>query len=611
MVSTDESFSNTWIGERAKGIVWLCVDARSFLRRRPWHPVVYRAILWLQCESHSHQWNQRHTGLPPLPQREEARLMFQISTRFQRGRFVRLNWLTRRNFLSVHSKVACSNVGLPNYMTSRQPFALLAIFFGQASSMQSAFFPFDLLVWSWLFQCKHQKINCWFSIVSSQKIGHSGRHSPIGQLLKVHCSTSDEVNQYWCSCDNGVVEWVSRYNRQTGFVPMERQCIDGIVDVHISCAGFFVWNVDISISNALFSYVLSIWQNSLCVIWYLWDILKVLRVRVFCRWGSFDHKGLFLEYFGGYLMVVFGWPRSMWWRSWRCRCFVVIWKFFCWVHFGRHRLQRRVIWMYCWRFFVHSGSACFSVGIRSVLKMFAKKSAGKNRGCRESGKRVGRGVATQSRARFAASKQHSAFARHDGSESDQGGTDRRLVGSWRDVRSSTFGWWRSWRGATAVRGRRTISARALCGGCWWESWVFKTARMPVRRRCFLLTSSQKCRSICKLVETTWWDDFSGSMQEQSWLNSTNGLRKFIEVDKHQAGRSEHEAGMQRAFIETWRMLSGELGSSGFLTRSCLFWVEKEGKRSFRHSCWGDTVVRRSSVGLVIWFGWRIATTPPS
>ena len=23
---------------------------------------------------------------------------------------------------------------------------------------------------------------------------------------------------------------------------------------------------------------------------------------------------------------------------------------FCWVHFGRHRLQRRVIWMYCWSF---------------------------------------------------------------------------------------------------------------------------------------------------------------------------------------------------------------------------------------------------------------------
>ena len=42
-----------------------------------------------------------------------------------------------------------------------------------------------------------------------------------GQLLKVHCSTSDEVDQYWCSCDNGVVEWVNRYNRQTGFVPME------------------------------------------------------------------------------------------------------------------------------------------------------------------------------------------------------------------------------------------------------------------------------------------------------------------------------------------------------------------------------------------------------
>ena len=74
-----------------RDFVVLCRCALFFLRRRPWHPVVYRAILWLQCESHSHQWNQRHTRLPPLPHREEARIMFQISTRFQRGRFVRLN----------------------------------------------------------------------------------------------------------------------------------------------------------------------------------------------------------------------------------------------------------------------------------------------------------------------------------------------------------------------------------------------------------------------------------------------------------------------------------------------------------------------------------------
>ena len=95
--------------------------------------------------------------------------------------------LTRRDFLEVHSTVAGSNFGFPNYMTSRQPFVPLAIFFGQASSMQSALFPTDLLVWSWLFQCEHQKINCLFFNCFISEVRVFRQTFADGQLMKVHC----------------------------------------------------------------------------------------------------------------------------------------------------------------------------------------------------------------------------------------------------------------------------------------------------------------------------------------------------------------------------------------------------------------------------------------
>ena len=48
----------------------------------------------------------------------------------------------------------------------------------------------------------------------------------------------------------------------------------------------------------------------------------------------------------------------------------------------------------------------------------------------------------------------------------------------------------------------------------------------------------------------WWRPFGGtrffgSLQEHSWLNSTNGLRKFFDVYRHQAGESWRCGGVQR------------------------------------------------------------------
>ena len=57
---------------------------------------------------------------------------------------------------------------------------------------------------------------------------------------------------------------------------------------------------------------------------------------------------------------------------------------------------------------------------------------------------------------------------------------------------------------------------------------------------FLADVPPKCRTVCKLVETTWWDAIF-----RSRLNSTNGLRKFIEMNKHQAGESWRCGGVQR------------------------------------------------------------------
>ena len=144
----------------------------------------------------------------------------------------------------------------------------------------------------------------------------------------------------------------------------------------------------------------------------------------------------------------------MWWRSWGWWCFVVFESFFG-GPFGGRRSRQKVIWMYYWFIFLEDvrEQICWRKPLRH--RVWAK---------------VGRGVTTQSRVRFVASKQVSAFARHDGARKRSRRDRPTIVRSWRDVRSSTFGWWRSWRRAITLRGR-TITARALCGVCWREAKI--------------------------------------------------------------------------------------------------------------------------------------------
>ena len=164
-------------------------------------------------------------------------------------------------------------------------------------------------------------------------------------------------------------------------------------------------------------------------------------------------------------------------------------------------------------FFVHSGSACFSVGIRSVLKMFAKKSAGKNRGCRESGQRWAEasphkaGLAllqvsnTLHLTDMMVRKAIKAGPTDDWSEL----TRREELNVWMmaELKGSHY------RTRQEDDQRQSVVRRVLV-----RVLSLQDGTDASEAKVFLVDVQPKCRSICKLVETTWWDDFSGACRSK-------------------------------------------------------------------------------------------------